>query len=163
MALAIRDYQPGSDHDALIALALRAWAPVFASVETVIGDELATRLHGQDWRDHQAHAVENTLTGSANRTWVAEIEQKTAGFVVATIADRYRRLGEIVMLAVDPDATHRGAGRALTDVATAWLREAGMRVAMVETGGDDGHAPARRLYEQAGYQQLPIARYFKAL
>jgi RimJ/RimL family protein N-acetyltransferase len=38
-----------------------------------------------------------------------------------------------------------------------------MTVAMVKTGGDPGHAPARRVYEKAGYTFLPIARYFKNL
>lgn len=38
-----------------------------------------------------------------------------------------------------------------------------MAVAMVETGGDEGHAPPRELYEQAGFTQLPLARYFKKL
>jgi hypothetical protein len=34
---------------------------------------------------------------------------------------------------------------------------------MVETGGDPGHAPARRTYERSGFTLLPIARYFKNL
>jgi hypothetical protein len=34
---------------------------------------------------------------------------------------------------------------------------------MVETGGDPGHAAARRTYEKAGCVLLPIARYFKNL
>jgi len=38
-----------------------------------------------------------------------------------------------------------------------------MRVAMVETGGDPGHAAARRTYEKAGFTLVPIARYFKNL
>jgi hypothetical protein len=38
-----------------------------------------------------------------------------------------------------------------------------MTVAMVETGGDLDHARARRVYEQANYTLLPIARYFRAL
>jgi GNAT superfamily N-acetyltransferase len=67
------------------------------------------------------------------------------------------------MLAVDPDAQGRGIGTALTEVATGWLREAGMTVAMVETGSDLGHAPARRVYEKVDYTVLPVARYFKAL
>jgi len=67
------------------------------------------------------------------------------------------------MLAVDPDVQGRGIGSALTEVATGWLREAGMTVAMVETGGDPGHARARRVYEKANYTVLPVARYFKAL
>ncbi|MGZ4435804.1 MAG: hypothetical protein ACXVW7_19605 [Trebonia sp.] len=31
------------------------------------------------------------------------------------------------------------------------------------TGGDPGHAPARRLYERAGFTPVPLVRYFKAL
>jgi RimJ/RimL family protein N-acetyltransferase len=38
-----------------------------------------------------------------------------------------------------------------------------MAVAMVETGGDPGHAASRRTYEKAGFVLLPIARYFKML
>lgn len=67
------------------------------------------------------------------------------------------------MLAVDPAAQGRGTGSALTAFATDWLRSAGMRVAMAETGGDPGHAPARQVYQQAGYAPLPVARYFRAL
>jgi hypothetical protein len=43
------------------------------------------------------------------------------------------------------------------------MRDNGMTVAMVETGGDPGHGPARRTYEQAGFVRLPIARYFRKL
>jgi hypothetical protein len=44
-----------------------------------------------------------------------------------------------------------------------WMKDAGMSIAMVETGGDPGHAPARRTYEKLGFGLLPIARYFKKL
>lgn len=67
------------------------------------------------------------------------------------------------MLAVDPAAQEQGIGLALTEAATAWLRQAGMRVAMIDTGGDLGHAPARRVYDKPGYTLLPVTRYFKAL
>jgi hypothetical protein len=36
-----------------------------------------------------------------------------------------------------------------------------MTTVMVETGGDPGHAPARRTYESAGFRPFPVARYFK--
>lgn len=38
-----------------------------------------------------------------------------------------------------------------------------MKLAIVGTGGDPGHAPARRSYEKAGYIGLPIVRYYKDL
>src|SRR5918994_924829 len=63
----------------------------------------------------------------------------------------------------DPDYQGGGIGTALTEFALDRLEDAGMKVAMVETGGDPGHAAARRTYEKAGYVLLPIARYFKSL
>ena len=104
----------------------------------------------------------DTLADDATKVWVAEAARGVVGFVAAKLHPE-RQIGEIWMLAVDPDEQGRGIGTALTEVATGWLGEAGMTVAMVETGGDSGHASARRVYEKAGYTLLPLSRYFKAL
>lgn len=156
----IREYRP-EDTEPVVELSLRAWAPVFASVEQVLGSEIFVRLHGE-WRQYQEREVRAVLTDPAMRTWVAEAGRGVVAFVAATLHAE-RLLGEISMLAVDPDEQDRGIGTALTEFATAWLRDEGMRVAMVGTGGDPGHAPARRVYEKAGYAPLPIAQYFRAL
>ncbi len=157
----IREYRP-ADAQAVVDLSLRAWAPVFASLERILGPELFTRLHGA-WRGYQETAVRAELADGAVHAWVAETGPEVIGFVTATVRDPQRGLGEIGMLAVDPGAQERGVGTALTEFATDWLRGSGMQVAMVETGGDPGHAPARRVYQEAGYTLLPVARYFKAL
>lgn len=157
----IREYRP-ADAQAVVDLSLRAWTPVFTSLERILGRELFARLHG-DWRGYQETAVRGELADGAVHAWVAETGPGVIGFVTAALRDPQRGLGEIGMLAVDPDAQDRDVGTALTEFATDWLRSSGMRVAMVETGGDAGHAPARRVYEKAGYTLLPVARYFRAL
>ncbi|OKH93818.1 hypothetical protein AB852_13915 [Streptomyces uncialis] len=43
----------------------------------------------------------------------------------------------------------------LTEHATAWLRDVGMRVAMIDTGGDAGHAPARCVYLAVKVERFP--------
>jgi hypothetical protein len=43
------------------------------------------------------------------------------------------------------------------------MKEAGMSVAMVETGADPGHERARHTYEKVGFGLFPVARYFKKL
>jgi len=96
----IRDYQP-SDRDPVVALSLRAWAPGFGSMEQVLGQEIFVRLHG-DWRQYQARAVCEVLADDAMRAWVAEDGAGVTGFVAARVFDPERKLGEIVMLAVDP-------------------------------------------------------------
>lgn len=72
-------------------------------------------------------------------------------------------MGEIYMVAVDPDFQGRGIGSGLIEVALAWMKDAGISVAMVETGGEPGHERARYTYEKVGFELFPVARYFKKL
>jgi GNAT superfamily N-acetyltransferase len=81
---------------------------------------------------------------------------------VRTLTDG-ERVGEIYMIAVDPSHQRAGVGSLLTTHALDWMKGEGMRLAMVETGGDPGHAPARRTYERAGFTPLPLVRYFREL
>ena len=157
----IREYGP-DDRAEVVALALRAWAPVFASVRAVLGDELDERMHGADWREYQRKSVEDALANDEMNVWVAELEGTVVAFMAVTLHTG-DAMGELFMLAVDPAAQGHGLGTRLTDFATDWMRDAGMRVAMIATGGDPGHAPARRAYEKAGYTALPGVQYFKAL
>ena len=92
--------------------------------------------------------------------WVADADRTDVGFV-AVRSHPERGMGEIYMLAVDPDHQGDGIGTALTEFALGRFRDEGM--AVVETGGDPGHAAARRTYEKASFVLLPIARYFKML
>lgn len=146
----------------MVSLSLRAWAPVFASTEQALGSEIFRRQH-PDWREDQRQAVEAVLAAQERRVWVAEIGASTVGFVAVELNHPESSMGEISMLAVDPDYQGGGIGTTLTEFALDRLKDAGMTVAMVETGGDPGHAAARRMYEKAGYVHLPIARYFKNL
>jgi GNAT superfamily N-acetyltransferase len=161
--VAIREYT-AADEEALVDLSLRAWEPVFRSVEDVVGAEINRLLHGDDWRPYQEAQVRDVLARSGMRTWVAETaDGALVGFAAATVVDPQRKIGELAMLAVAPDSQQQGLGTRLTEVATDWLRTQGMRVAYISTGGDVSHAPARRVYEKASYTLFPSAQYFKAL
>ena len=157
----IRPFEDG-DTEAVVGLSLRAWAPAFASLEQTLGPEIFRQQH-PDWREDQRRAVEDACATKKGRVWVAEAGASAVGFVAVELHHPERSMGEISMLAVDPDHQGCGIGTALTGFALDRLKDAGMKVAMVETGVDPGHAPARRVYEKAGYTLLPIARYFKNL
>ena len=150
------------DAEAVVNLSIRAWAPVFASLEQALGSEIFGRQH-PDWREDQRRAVEAVCAAKEGRVWVAEVDGAIVGFVAIELHHPERSMGETSILAVDPDHQGGGIGTALTEFALDRLKDAGMTVAMVETGGDPGHAAARRTYEKAGYVHLPIARYFKNL
>jgi ribosomal protein S18 acetylase RimI-like enzyme len=148
--------------EAVIRLSLRAWAPVFDSIQSVMNADVYREFYPDDWRVSQQQAVENACAEENIQTWVAIEDVSTVGFVALRLHPA-SKMGEIYMIAVDPDYQGRGIGAALTDFALEWMKGAGMSVVMVETGGDSGHAPARRTYEKAGFGLLPIARYFKKL
>src|SRR3712207_7061649 len=135
------------DGEAVVALSLRAWAPTFASLERVLGSEIFRRQH-PDWREDQRRAVEEVCAAKKGRVWVAEVGASVVGFVAVELYHPERGMGETSILAVDPDHQGGGFGTALTEFALDRLKDAGMTVAMVETGGDPGHAAARRTYEK---------------
>ena len=146
---------------ALIDLSLRAWDPVFQSIQSVMTDEIYSAMHS-DWRDDQRKAVEAVCSAEDVRVWVTEFNNAVAGFVAVKFDD-VSRTGEIYMVAVDPDYQQQGVGAALTEFAVEQMKLAGMKLAMVETGGDPGHSPARKTYEKCGFEPLPIVRYFRNL
>ncbi len=160
MTTTIRALAP-DDIDAVVALSLRAWAPVFASFEAVLGAAIYRRVY-PDWRTSQAQAVAAVCRDEAMHVLVAGTAAGVAGFAAVTFGDD-PNVGEIEMLAVDPDAQRGGIGSALTDASIDYIRGRGARLAVVGTGGDPGHAPARRTYERSGFTGLPLVRYYQAL
>lgn len=152
-----------ADADAVVSLSLRAWEPVFVSIEQAMTPEVFRALH-PDWRVSQQQAVEDVLASQKTQVWVAEVnESSVVGFVAIELNHPESGMGEVYMVAVDPDYQGSGIGSALNEFALARIKDAGMKVAMVETGGDSGHAAARRTYEKAGYVHVPVSRYFKKL
>ena len=154
--------------DAVVQLALRAWTPVFASIQQAMEIEVYREFYPDDWRVSQQKAVEEVCAAEDTHVWVAILPRpgsdvgSAIGFVAVKL-DSASRIGEIYMVAVDPDFQRQRIGSALIEFALEWMKQAGMSVAMVETGGDLGHTPARHTYEKLGFGLLPIARYFKKL
>lgn len=149
------------DIDEVVAFSLRAWAPNFASFRGLLGDEIYARVY-PDWQASQARDVAGFCRGYLDTTWVAEAGAGPVGFIVA-VFDREARSADIEMLAVDPAHQRHGIATALLEHAVDRMREAGIHLAAVGTGGDPGHAPARRVYERAGFTALPLVRYYRPL
>jgi ribosomal protein S18 acetylase RimI-like enzyme len=153
-----------ADLDDVVALSLRAWAPVFESMRGALGEAVYRQLY-PDWRATQARGVEQVCR-SATEAWVADVAGRAVGFVAVVHHDETHDepcSGEIEMVAVNPDHQRRGVADQLIAHALDAMRRAGLRLAVVATGGDPGHAPARAAYEKAGFTGLPLVRYYQAL
>lgn len=142
------------DAEAVVDLSLRAWAPVFESIERVLGPEIFGRQYLEGWREDQRRDVEDVLAANEGWVWVAEVDGTAVGFVAVELDHPERGMGETSMLAVDPEHQGGGVGTALTEFALDRLRDAGMGVAMVETGETPGTprrgARTRRLATSSG-------------
>jgi GNAT superfamily N-acetyltransferase len=156
----IEPYDP-QHLDIIVRLSLRAWSPVFDSIQNAMDAEVYQAFYPDNWRISQQKAVEDVCNGFDTNVWVAR-DKTIMGFIAVKLHPE-DSMGEIYMVAVDPDFQGRGIGTALIEFALNWLKDAGMAIAMVETGGDLGHAPARKTYEKAGFKLFPVARYFKKL
>jgi ribosomal protein S18 acetylase RimI-like enzyme len=148
------------DLEAVVQLSLRAWEPVFASFRQVLGNRIFLQIY-PDWIREQRAAVKAGCQAPAV-VWVADVDGSVAGFITYKL-DHEKKHGEVEFLAVDPAYQNRGIGTALNAFVLGKMRESGMTLAEVGTGGDPGHAPARRSYEKAGYIALPIVRYYQDL
>ena len=148
--------------DEIVRLSLRAWEPVFESLQAAMLPEIYRAFYRGDWQAAQRAAVESVCADEDVHVWIASGESRTSGFVALKLHPE-DQMGEIYMIAVDPDFQRRGIASSLTSHSVEWFRNAGMSIVMVETGGDPGHAPARRTYESSGFRLLPVARYFKPL
>jgi GNAT superfamily N-acetyltransferase len=147
---------------ALGELSVQAWEPVFASFRQVMGPEIFPLVY-PDWQRQQREGVVGVCSDSARfTTLVAVVDEAVVGFIAYEI-DLENQTGEVYLLAVHPDHQNHGIGYALNMQALDEMKARGIRLAIVGTGGDPGHAPARRTYEKAGYSGLPLVRYYKSL
>jgi len=161
MELLIRSVA-SEDVAALMELAVLAWEPVFASFRHILGPEIYPILY-PNWRQRQREAVARVCTDGAGFTvLVAEVDGAAVGFIAYAV-DPSERTGEVELLAVHPNHQNRGIGTALNAYVLDEMKARGVQLAVVGTGGDPGHAPARRSYEKAGYTGLPLVRYYRAL
>lgn len=159
--LRIRAFLP-DDREDLISLALRAWEPVFPLTEQAVSPFVYRAFYPDGWRARQRADISAVLDEEPENIDVAISGSQVAGWVCTRLHPE-DRMGEVYVLAVDPDLQRRGIGRALLDHSTRRAKSAGMSMVMVETGDDPGHEPARRAYEADGFERWPVARYFKDL
>ncbi len=139
-----------------------AFAPVFASFRRILGDrvyELAQRHEDEA----QGGMLASLLADDSADLYAVEVDEAVVGFCAVHL-DHDRKVGEIGLNAIDPRQGGGGLGTAMYEAAIARMKDAGMKVAHVATGGDPSHAPARRAYRKAGFDlEMPSVWFVRHL
>jgi GNAT superfamily N-acetyltransferase len=133
----------------VVETADKAWRGINAAYRAAYGDELfeILVLNEHTRKGEEMRAICREHPGDV---FVCEENGRRAGFM-HLILDHGRAIGEIGNNAVDPDCGLKGIGQQMYRFAFDRFRAEGMRYATVQTGLDEGHAPARRAYERAGF------------
>ena len=150
-----------NDLDTLQELTVLAFEPIFESFAKILGSRIFPMVY-PDWKQlHRDHVI-TFFRNEQSHLCVVDIDDIPRGLISYRLDDDEKK-GEIEFLAVHPDYQNDGVGTHLNDFALGKMREAGMQLAVVGTGGDESHAPARRAYEKAGFVPLPNVWYVQKL
>lgn len=132
-----------------------AFAPIFASFRTMLGDALYEMVQAREEAAQSELLTSLLAPASPWEVHVAEVAGAVVGFVAIQM-NQETQVGEIGLNAVHPNHAGQGVGTAMYEFALSRMREADMRAATVATGADESHAPARRAYQKAGFAaQIP--------
>jgi len=130
-----RAFDPTSDPETFIAVNNRAFA----------------------WHPEQAGLTRDRLDATMREPWfdadgfrILEVEGRMAGFCWTKIhVDNTPPLGEIYVIAVDPDFHGRGLGGPMTLAGLEWL--AGRQITIANLYVESDNHPALRTYERIGF------------
>jgi ribosomal protein S18 acetylase RimI-like enzyme len=144
-------------------LTIETFGPFYENFfRTIVGDVVFANQHG-NWRDNYRTQVAELHEPRKHKyVAVAETDDAIAGYIAWSI-DPTRRDGHVTILAIAAEHRRRRFGSALCEHAFDHMRTLGTEVAVIGTGGDPFHAPARALYEQLGCTFLPVAVYYRQL
>jgi GNAT superfamily N-acetyltransferase len=149
--------------DRLQEIRRAAFAPVFASFRSILGAEIYELAQRRDDEAQEGLLASLLPADSGWELFVAQSSAEIVGFCSVRL-NHETTVGEMGLNAVDPAHRGKGIGTAMYEFAVARLKEAGMKVATVGTGGDPSHAPARRAYRKAGFEvEIPSVWMYRKL
>lgn len=127
-----------------------AFTPIFASFRSILGDEIYDLAQAKEDQAQKSLLTSMLDSKSDWNVYTVEFEDKVVGFVSIQL-NRETRVGEIGLNAVHPSHAGKGIGSKMYNFSVAQMKEAGMKVATVATGGDPSHLAARKAYRKAGF------------
>ena len=149
-----------SDYPVICEITTRIWnIGVDNTKERVYG----FKVGGKTWQENKTQTLQNQMRAHPGDWFVSVLNDRVIGFCSLTV-DEKTGIGEVGHNGVHPDHQGKGYGSNQLRFVLRKLREAGMRIAEVWTVMNNGHAPARRMYESAGFQTLSESRlYYRKL
>ena len=112
---------------------------------------------GEPWQDRKMRALRDEIVQEREHWFVSELGGTVIGFCSFHL-DRSTDIGQVGHNGVHP--AHQGVGHGARQLrfVISQIREAGMKIVEVQAVLNEGHQPARRMYEREGFRQLMDSR-----
>jgi GNAT superfamily N-acetyltransferase len=146
-------------------IAIACWTPIHESFRQMMGEVMyeAVTNPGDTWRERKCQQIRDRFAHQPGTVWVVELAREVVAFVTFHLEPE-RSVGQIGNNGVHPDQAGKGWGTFMYRHVLDHFRREGLRFAMVGTGLDWGHAPARRAYEAVGFDHaVPKVDYWQDL
>jgi ribosomal protein S18 acetylase RimI-like enzyme len=144
----LRPYR-AEDKPAVVEIADLAWRRINDSYRKFLGEELFGVLF-PDPDTRKGKEMGGICDSRPETVLVYELDGRVAAFITYSL-DAEKKIGTVGNNGVHPDCQGKGIAGEMYRALLERFRAAGMRFARVQTGLDEGHGPARRAYEKAGF------------
>jgi len=151
----IRPMRP-EDWPAVEAIVRRIWN---IGLDYLREQRYGIQVGGKPWDQRKVEALKAEAFSGLDDWFVTEAEGRVVGFCSAH-SDSSTGIGQVGQNGVHPDVQGTGVGSRQLAFVLEELRRRGMTIAEVQTGLNDGHAAARKMYERAGFEPLFDARTY---
>jgi len=119
-------------------------------------EEMYGSVGAEPWDRWLVPKVMSRLYDEMDHVWVTEEDGAIIGFCSYTMSG-VRKVGTVHYNGVALAGRGKGIGTMQVQKILEVFRAAGMEIACVGTGLNEGHAPARRVYEKCGFK--PVIEY----
>ena len=156
------------DLKAVLEISILAFTPIHESFENILGLTFLSSYIPigkiRSWNISDPFVLERikSIGKDKENFLVAEEDKNVVGFL-SYFMDIKKKSGELGINAVHPNHQNKGIGKNLYQHAINTMKENGIKLVEVSTGGDPSHAPACSAYEKCGFTPLPLVRYYKTL
>lgn len=116
------------------------------------------QIGNKPWLNWKFSSIEECFKQCPDWILVTEIEGKIAGYICYRI-DKVKRIGTIGNNTVDPAYRGKGIGTKQVEKVIEIFKKEGMLYAEVTVALNEGHKPARKLYDKFGFEPIMDSSY----
>lgn len=117
------------------------------------------KIGGKPWQERKTQSMYHEVMTRPANWFVTEEDGKVIGFCSYSL-DTETGIGQVGQNGIHPNYKGKGYGSRQLNFILDLFRQKGVKIVEVHTGLNEGHAPARAMYERAGFKPFYESRLY---